>query len=53
VVGGMIPKVRAAIRAAEDGCAAHVIDGRVPHSLLLELLTESGVGTMFTSVVSE
>jgi acetylglutamate kinase len=53
VVGGMIPKVRAAIRAAEDGCAAHVIDGRVPHSLLLELLTESGVGTMFTSVVTE
>jgi acetylglutamate kinase len=53
VVGGMIPKVRAAIRAAEDGCAAHVIDGRVPHSLLLELLTESGVGTMFTSVVTD
>ena len=53
VVGGMIPKVRAAIRAAEDGCAAHVIDGRVPHSLLLELLTESGVGTMFTSVVTQ
>jgi acetylglutamate kinase len=53
VSGGMIPKVRAAIRAAEEGCEAHVIDGRVPHSLLLELLTESGVGTMFTSVVRE
>lgn len=52
VSGGMIPKVRAAIRAAEGGCAAHVVDGRVPHSLLLELLTESGVGTMFTSVMA-
>ena len=53
VVGGMIPKVDAAIRAAEAGCAAHIVDGRVPHALLLELLTESGVGTMFTSVVAE
>jgi acetylglutamate kinase len=52
VTGGMIPKVRAAIRAADAGCAAHVIDGRVQHSLILELLTESGIGTMFTSVVA-
>ena len=43
---GMIPKVRAAIRAVDAGGAAHIIDGRVPHSLLLELLTEHGVGTM-------
>ena len=43
----MIPKVRAAMRAVECGAAAHIIDGRVPHSLLLELLTERGVGTMF------
>jgi acetylglutamate kinase len=42
----MIPKVLAAFRAIEGGGAAHIIDGRVPHSLLLELLTESGVGTM-------
>jgi acetylglutamate kinase len=47
VVDGMIPKVRAAMRAVERGAAAHIIDGRVPHSLLLELLTERGVGTMF------
>jgi len=47
VVDGMIPKVRAAMRAVECGAAAHIIDGRVPHSLLLELLTERGVGTMF------
>jgi acetylglutamate kinase len=42
----MIPKVMAALRALEGTEAVHVIDGRVPHSLLLELLTESGVGTM-------
>ena len=47
VVDGMIPKVRAAMRAVERGAATHIIDGRVPHSLLLELLTERGVGTMF------
>ena len=46
---GMIPKVRAALRAVAGGAAAHVIDGRVPHSLLLELLTERGVGTMFAA----
>jgi acetylglutamate kinase len=46
VNGGMIPKVRAAIRGLDGASAAHIIDGRVPHSLLLELLTERGVGTM-------
>jgi len=45
---GMIPKVTAALRAVDGGCAAHIIDGRVAHSLLLELLTERGVGTMFS-----
>jgi acetylglutamate kinase len=49
ISGGMIPKVRAAVRAVGAGAAAHVIDGRVPHSLLLELLTERGVGTMFAA----
>jgi acetylglutamate kinase len=48
VTGGMIPKVRAALRALDGVVASHIIDGRVPHSLLLELLTESGVGTMVT-----
>jgi acetylglutamate kinase len=47
---GMIPKVEAAIRATEGGCATHIIDARVPHALLLELLTERGVGTMLTKV---
>jgi acetylglutamate kinase len=35
-----------ALRALDGTEAVHIIDGRVPHSLLLELLTESGVGTM-------
>jgi len=45
---GMIPKVEAAMRATEGGSATHIIDARVPHALLLELLTERGVGTMLT-----
>ena len=52
VRGGMIPKVRAASRAVSAGADAHIIDGRVPHSLLLELLTERGVGTMFSAETS-
>jgi len=47
VVGGMIPKVEAAARAVREGVhRAHVLDGRVPHALLVELFTDSGVGTM-------
>lgn len=49
VSGGMVPKARACIEAVRGGVtAAHVLDGRVPHALLLELFTESGVGTMVT-----
>jgi acetylglutamate kinase len=43
---GMIPKLQAACRAARAGVAVHIIDGREQHSILLELLTEAGVGTM-------
>ncbi|WP_018024758.1 acetylglutamate kinase [Corynebacterium ulceribovis] len=44
---GMIPKMEACLEAVKAGVkAAHVIDGRVPHSVLLELLTEGGIGTM-------
>ncbi|MGC8472980.1 MAG: acetylglutamate kinase [Candidatus Dormibacteria bacterium] len=43
---GMIPKLQAACRAARAGVAVHIIDGREPHSILLELLTEAWVGTM-------
>ena len=47
VSDGMIPKLRACADAVEQGVAfAHIIDGRVPHSLLIELLTDHGVGTM-------
>ncbi len=46
---GMIPKMGAALRAVEGGIpSASVIDGRVPHALLLELLTDQGIGTMVT-----
>ena len=44
--GGMLPKVESALRALEGGCAkAHIIDGRVPHAILLEVFTDEGVGT--------
>jgi len=44
---GMVPKMEACLRAVQGGVAsAHVLDGRVPHSLLLEIFTDSGVGTM-------
>jgi acetylglutamate kinase len=44
---GMIPKLKACADAVDQGVAfAHIIDGRVPHSLLIELLTDHGVGTM-------
>ena len=46
IAGGMIPKVDAAVRAIEKGVEkAHIIDGRVEHSILLELLTSEGIGT--------
>lgn len=44
--GGMLPKVESAVRALEEGVGkVHFIDGRIPHSLLLEIFTNSGVGT--------
>jgi acetylglutamate kinase len=44
---GMIPKMEACLRAVQGGVArAHVLDGRVPHSLLLEVFTDEGIGTM-------
>ena len=49
VSGGMIPKVEAGLRALDSVEQAHIIDGRQAHSLLLELFTESGVGTMVTA----
>jgi acetylglutamate kinase len=50
VAGGMIPKLQACIDAVEGGVgAAHILDGRVPHAVLLELFTDEGVGTMVTA----
>jgi acetylglutamate kinase len=44
---GMVPKMEACLRAVRGGVPrAHVIDGRLPHSLLLEVVTDAGVGTM-------
>jgi acetylglutamate kinase len=51
VEGGMRPKLEACLRAIDNGVkAAHILDGRVPHSLLLELFTDEGVGTMIEAV---
>ena len=47
IIGGMIPKVQACVDAVEAGVgSAHMVDGRIPHVLLLELFTDVGIGTM-------
>ncbi|MGQ0659322.1 acetylglutamate kinase [Sphingosinicella sp.] len=47
VSAGMIPKLRACADAVDGGVgSAHIIDGRTPHSLLIEILTDKGIGTM-------
>jgi acetylglutamate kinase len=49
ISGGMIPKVECCVDALEGGVReAHIIDGRVPHALLLEIFTDAGVGTEIT-----
>ncbi len=49
IKGGMIPKVEACVQAVERGVErAHIIDGRIPHAIILELLTDAGIGTMVT-----
>jgi acetylglutamate kinase len=48
--GGMLPKIASALDAARAGVrSVHIIDGRVPHALLLEVLTDQGVGTLIRS----
>ena len=50
VSGGMIPKVNCCIRSLAQGVgAAHIIDGRVPHALLLEIFTDKGIGSMIVA----
>jgi acetylglutamate kinase len=47
IQGGMIPKIRGGVCAIRGGVSkVHIIDGSKPHSLLLELLTDEGIGTM-------
>jgi acetylglutamate kinase len=54
VSAGMIPKLRACADAVDGGVgSAHIIDGRVPHALLIEILTDQGIGTMVTREKSE
>ena len=49
VKGGMVPKLIAALEATKQGVSqAHIIDGRVPHAVMLEILTKEGVGTLIS-----
>ena len=48
ISGGMIPKVECCIEAIRRGVKkVFIIDGRVPHAILMEILTDEGIGTMF------
>jgi acetylglutamate kinase len=50
LTGGMIPKIRSCTEAVRNGVAhAHILDGRVPHALLLEMFTRDGIGTMVSA----
>ena len=50
ISGGMLPKIAGALEAAKSGVnAVHIVDGRVPHAMLLEILTEQAYGTMIRS----
>lgn len=50
VHGGMLPKISCALEAVKSGVAsAHIVDGRVPHAVLLEIFTDEGMGTKITS----
>ena len=50
ITGGMLPKISCALDAVKGGAkSAHIIDGTVPHSVLLEIFTDQGVGTLITN----
>jgi acetylglutamate kinase len=50
VAGGMVPKVQCCVRSLAQGVrAAHIIDGRIPHALLLEIFTDLGIGSMIVA----
>ena len=47
ISGGMIPKMECCVDAVQRGVSrAHIIDGRIPHSILIESFTDEGIGTM-------
>jgi len=51
IYGGMLPKIRCALECVQAGVtSAHIIDGRVPHAVLLEIFTDSGVGTQISNL---
>ncbi len=53
IVGGMIPKVLGCVNAVENGVGrTHIVDGRIPHCILLEIFTNKGIGTMITRELS-
>lgn len=48
ISGGMIPKIDCCVEAVRRGVSrTHIVDGRIPHSILIEMLTDEGIGTMF------
>lgn len=50
IYGGMLPKIQCALDAVKMGVrSAHIVDGRVPHAVLLEIFTDAGVGTLITN----
>ena len=50
IYGGMLPKIQCALDAVKGGVtSSHIIDGRVPHAVLLEIFTDAGVGTLITN----
>ena len=54
IAGGMIPKLETCLFALENGVeAAHILDGRIPHVLLLEIFTQHGIGTMIRRLASQ
>ena len=54
ITGGMLPKISCALSAVGAGVvSAHIIDGRVPHAVLLEVLTDAGIGTLITNLARE
>ena len=54
VSGGMIPKTQCCVDAIQGGVErVHILDGRIPHSILIELLSDEGIGTMLEREIGE